>query len=206
MIPVDELIDLVRAYNPKTDEALLRGAKRAIESSEYLPTLKKMIDCCQGDMESHGLPSAHNAYIEACRAPSPKSGYNWSHPAVYHAGKMSDWHFIGNNTERTALDKAWWETGLYALGFPFEQLYHLLPWGLFVLFLFRKGTIKSMWQHPFLRFAMVVLAVNVLPYIFSPDTRPRYLFMLYPLLLLLLGHAFFTARGIGFQAVRRVHF
>lgn len=83
-------------------EALLRGAKRAIESSEYLPTLKKMIDCCQGDMESHGLPSAHNAYIEACRAPSPKSGYNWSHPAVYHAGKMSDWHFIGNNTERTA--------------------------------------------------------------------------------------------------------
>ena len=83
-------------------EALLRGAKRAIETSEYLPTLKKMIDCCQGDLNHHGLPSAHNAYIEACRAPSPKSSYNWSHSAVYHAGKISDWHFIGNNIQRIA--------------------------------------------------------------------------------------------------------
>jgi len=83
-------------------EALLKGAKRAIETSEYLPTLKKMIDCCQGDMQSHGLPSARIAYIEACRAPSPKSAYSWSHPAIYHAGKLSDWHFLGHNSEYKA--------------------------------------------------------------------------------------------------------
>lgn len=83
-------------------EDLLRGAKRAIETSEFLPTLKKMIDCCQGDMSSHGLPDAHNAYIEACQAPSPKAEHSWTHSAIYHAGKMSDWHFLGNNTERIA--------------------------------------------------------------------------------------------------------
>lgn len=92
-------IESLGAFSP---EQMLRGAKRAMETSEFLPTIKKMIDCCQGDMNSHGLPSAHNAYIEACRAPSPKAAYKWSHPAIYHAGKMSDWHFIGNNTERTA--------------------------------------------------------------------------------------------------------
>ena len=63
-----------------------------------------------------------------------------------------------------------------------------------MVFLFRKGSIAAIRQHPFLRFCAVVLLVNLLPYIFSPDTRPRYLFMLYPLLLVLLGNAFFTNR------------
>lgn len=83
-------------------ETLLKGARRAIEQSEFLPTLKKMIDCCQGDLSSHGLKEAHSAYLEACHAPSPKARFNWSHPAVYHAGKNSDWHFLANNTERVA--------------------------------------------------------------------------------------------------------
>ncbi len=81
-------------------EQILRGAKHAIEHSEYLPTLHRMHECCQQGLTSFGLPAAHDAYLEACKAPSPKSAQNWSHPAVYLAGKDSDWFFLANNIER----------------------------------------------------------------------------------------------------------
>ena len=84
-------------------EVILRGARKAIETCEYLPTLHKMIQCCQGSIADHGLPDVHSAYLEACHAPSPKAAYHWSHPAVYHAGRNSDWFFLANNPERVTL-------------------------------------------------------------------------------------------------------
>ncbi|MBE9538236.1 MAG: hypothetical protein IMF06_04090 [Proteobacteria bacterium] len=81
-------------------EQILRGAKHAIEHSEYLPTLNRMHECCQQSLTKYGLPTAHDAYLEACKAPSPKSAQNWSHPAVYLAGRDSDWFFLANNVER----------------------------------------------------------------------------------------------------------
>ncbi|MBU3069699.1 hypothetical protein KOI40_07690 [Aestuariicella sp. G3-2] len=92
-------VESLQRFSP---DAILRGAKKAIEESEYLPTLHKMIGFCQGSPELHGLPDVHSAYIEACQAPSPKAEYSWSHPAVYHAGKLSDWYFLSSNVERVA--------------------------------------------------------------------------------------------------------
>tara|TARA_R110002049_G_scaffold124997_27_gene280605 strand:+ start:1258 stop:1929 length:672 start_codon:yes stop_codon:yes gene_type:complete len=83
-------------------EHILKGAKHAIEHSEYLPTLNRMLECCQQGLGDLGLRPAHDAYVEACRAPSPKSAQRWSHPAVYLAGRDSDWFFLANNTERTS--------------------------------------------------------------------------------------------------------
>ena len=61
-----------------------------------------MIRACQGEPEKFGLVEAHTAYVEACRAPSPKAAYQWSHPAVYHAGCASDWYFLASNPEKIA--------------------------------------------------------------------------------------------------------
>ncbi|MES2822134.1 MAG: replication protein P [Pseudomonadota bacterium] len=83
-------------------EAILQGARKVIEQSEYLPTLHRMIRACQGDPEKYGLVDAHTAYVEACRASSPKTNYAWSHAAVYHAGCASDWFFLANNSEKNA--------------------------------------------------------------------------------------------------------
>lgn len=83
-------------------ETILRGARKVIEESEYLPTLNRMMRACQGSPETFGLPDAHTAYIEACHAPSPKSTYRWSHPAVYHAGLASDWFFLASSSEKLA--------------------------------------------------------------------------------------------------------
>ncbi len=82
-------------------EVLLRGAKRVIENSEFLPTLHTMIQHCESE-SSEGLPDAHSAYVEACNAPSPKASAKWSHPAVYYAGRDSDWFFLAGNNENVA--------------------------------------------------------------------------------------------------------
>ncbi|MCB1704358.1 MAG: hypothetical protein KDI17_05815 [Halioglobus sp.] len=83
-------------------EHILKGARHAIENSEYLPTLNRMLECCQQGLSDLGLPHPHDAYVEACRAASPKSAQAWSHAAVYLAGRDSDWFFLANNTERTS--------------------------------------------------------------------------------------------------------
>ena len=83
-----------------TPETVLRAARKVIEESEYLPTLHKMITLCQATSTLEGLPDVHSAYLEACRAPSPKAAFNWSHTAVYHAGRACDWYFLANNPER----------------------------------------------------------------------------------------------------------
>lgn len=80
-------------------EQILLGAKHAIENSEYLPTLHRMLDCCREAAGDLGLPRATDAYREACIAGNPKSAQAWSHPAVYLAGRDSDWFFLANNPE-----------------------------------------------------------------------------------------------------------
>jgi len=60
-----------------------------------------MIHHCESE-SSEGLPDAHSAYIQACRAPSPKANAKWQHPAVYYAGRDSDWFFLSRNAENIA--------------------------------------------------------------------------------------------------------
>jgi hypothetical protein len=84
-------------------DQVLRGAKHAIETSEYLPTLNKMLECCRDSLGAYGLPDARSAYREACDAPSPKSAQRWSHPAVYFAGRDADWFLLANEPE----SKSW---------------------------------------------------------------------------------------------------
>jgi len=82
-------------------QLMLKGARAIIENNEFLPTLATMIKACE-TCSKLGLPEAHAAYLEACRAPSPKASYKWSHLAVYYAGRASDWYFLQNNNEYIA--------------------------------------------------------------------------------------------------------
>lgn len=81
-------------------EQILKGAKHAIENSEYLPTLNRMLESAAQGLADFGLPSARDAYLEACQKPSPKSAQHWSHPAVYLAGRDSDWFNLANHAEK----------------------------------------------------------------------------------------------------------
>ncbi|WP_460164725.1 replication protein P [Sessilibacter sp. MAH1] len=82
--------------------AILAATKAIILESEYLPTLSKMVAQCERHSNA-ALPEPRAAYVEACQAPSPKAGYQWSHPAVYYAGLACDWFFLASTPESTAL-------------------------------------------------------------------------------------------------------
>lgn len=92
-------LDSLSAFSP---EQILQAAKAAIEQCEYLPNLHRMMELCHQQGPGGGLPSARDAYIEACNAPTPKAGHNWSHPAVYHAAVKTGWYLLASEVENKA--------------------------------------------------------------------------------------------------------
>ncbi|MBU2097752.1 MAG: hypothetical protein KKD00_03265 [Gammaproteobacteria bacterium] len=78
---------------------LVAAARRLVKSQDYLPTISAMIRMCEQTSDLFGLPSERDAYTEACRAPAPKALHKWSHPAVYFAGKATDWFLLATEPE-----------------------------------------------------------------------------------------------------------
>ena len=83
-------------------ETICGAAEKIIADNDYLPTLHMMLEACRQVGMPKGLPSPRNAYIEACNKPSPKSSQDWSHAAVYLAGRDCGWHTLSNEIERKA--------------------------------------------------------------------------------------------------------
>jgi len=81
---------------------ILAAARLVIDSSEYLPTVHRMLECCQQALSGVGLPDSKDAYHEACNARSPRSAQAWSHPAVYLAGRDTGWFLLSGSEEKTA--------------------------------------------------------------------------------------------------------
>lgn len=83
-------------------ESILRGARRCIEDSEYLPTLHRMLESCHAArFAAHGLPAAREAYLEAATA--PRDAHRWSHPAVWHAALATGLQWLASAREADAL-------------------------------------------------------------------------------------------------------
>lgn len=82
---------------------ITRAARKLVKSSDYLPTVAALVKACESGLDLFGLPAPRDAYLEACRATSPRSAYNWSHPAVYYAGRASDWFVLTTEPESVAL-------------------------------------------------------------------------------------------------------
>ncbi len=81
---------------------IVAAARKLARSQEFLPTLAVVIRACEEGGSLFGLPEDYRAYVEACRAPSPKSAQSWSHPAVYHAGRAAGWHLLASEPEDRA--------------------------------------------------------------------------------------------------------
>ncbi|MFT6387917.1 MAG: hypothetical protein ACJAUP_001289 [Cellvibrionaceae bacterium] len=82
---------------------IIRQATHAlIQQSDYLPTISRIIKKCIELSSDQALPNVHDAYSEACNAPSPKQNSHWSHPAVYYAGKKSNWRFLSSTDAKIA--------------------------------------------------------------------------------------------------------
>jgi len=92
---------------------IVNAAKQVIRTQDYLPSIAALVRSCEQGLDLFGLPSPHQAYIEACGASSPKREFPWSHEAVYLAGQAAGWFLLASEPE--------------AASFPlFEYHYQLL--------------------------------------------------------------------------------
>lgn len=78
--------------------------------------------------------------------------------------------------------------------FPLETLKNILPGGLLLIFALRKGFWDQLRSHRLIRFSFWVTLANVVLYWLSPETGSRYLYMLYPFMIIVLLYAFHTAK------------
>ena len=109
--------------------------------------------------------------------------------------------------KRTGLVFGWEATILHILSFPFEFVFHFLPFTLFGVLFYRPKNSKSVAStlavlsnrkpdlDTFLMFIGLVFIANLLIYWVSPQVYARYTLMLVPLLFTLLIQAYYEQLG-----------
>lgn len=86
------------------------------------------------------------------------------------------------STTRTFIDQGWWNTFEHLFTFPFEMLYHFLPWSLLIVHFIRRDIRSQIKEDKFIFFLLVIFLVNIIVYWTSPQVYPRYVLMHAPLL------------------------
>ncbi|MBW6489792.1 MAG: glycosyltransferase family 39 protein [Lentimicrobium sp.] len=87
-----------------------------------------------------------------------------------------------------------WVSHLFV--FPFEMIYEFAPWTLLLLLLFVKKIRDLIFRDKLIIFSMLIFLANIFIYWVSADIRPRYLFMLFPLLFIILAKAYQSSQDI----------
>jgi len=74
--------------------------------------------------------------------------------------------------------------------FPLEMSYEFAPWTVLLLLLIDRQVRQNIFKDKLIIFSLLIFASNILIYWISADMRPRYLFMLFPLLFIILIKAY----------------
>lgn len=128
-------------------------------------------------------------------------GYFWWY-SQYNALEgfyASDESLWSQASERTMLRNQILELIPHLFTFPLITLQNIAPASLLVIFLFRKNLIASFAQNRLIIFCFFILMTNLLVYWISPGTRSRYVYMLYPLAVMLLTYGYLTYLAIGIR-------
>jgi len=88
---------------------------------------------------------------------------------------------VEQSMQRTPTHHTWVETIAHLFTFPFEQVYHFLPWSLLVAVVFHPAFRHYLKKDPFIRFCFWMLVLNLPVYWISAQVYPRYLLMFVPL-------------------------
>ena len=91
---------------------------------------------------------------------------------------------LDQSVRRTAINEYIniWQTVKHLLTYPFENLYHFLPWSLMAIYLFSRKNINRIIQNEYVTFNILMFLVNIIVYWVSVEVYPRYILMLMPFL------------------------
>ncbi|MCB0705554.1 MAG: glycosyltransferase family 39 protein [Saprospiraceae bacterium] len=90
-------------------------------------------------------------------------------------------NLFSESTKRTATEYGIGRTILHLFTFPFEMLYHFLPWSILAIIFLSRRTWARIRQQEFLQFLILMFLANIIPYWISVEVYPRYILMLVPL-------------------------
>jgi 4-amino-4-deoxy-L-arabinose transferase-like glycosyltransferase len=113
------------------------------------------------------------------------------------------------SVKRTGARFGLWETVVHTVVFPFEMLYHFLPWSLMILYLIRRDILQLLRKDDFMAFNIIVFLANIVVYWTSPEVYPRYLLMLAPLLFVVfiwLHDVHASKNSLTFRLIDRIFF
>lgn len=88
---------------------------------------------------------------------------------------------IEQSMQRTATHHGLYKTFIHLFTFPFEQVYHFLPWSVLLVFIFHPKFLIWVNSQAFIRFNFWMMVANLPVYWLSVEVYPRYLLMFVPM-------------------------
>ncbi|MEH6580165.1 MAG: replication protein P [Amphritea sp.] len=84
-----------------TPKMIKHGFAKLLErENTFVPNLNEFRKLCKPCAEDYGLPSVDAAYREAARNSHRPLAHQWSHPAVYWAGREVSWFRLGSEIQK----------------------------------------------------------------------------------------------------------
>jgi len=83
--------------------------------------------------------------------------------------------------KRTVLQKSFYESIRHIFIFPFQFIADTLPWSFIGLIFLNKKARSFVKENSFLHYCLLLFLANIIVYWLAPDSRARYLMMLFPL-------------------------
>jgi len=84
---------------------LVAAVNRCKETLAWMPTISEFLAILRDLGGDFGLPSTRDAYIEACLHAEHPRRHDWSHPAVYLAGRNTGWFELRSEDEAEILPR-----------------------------------------------------------------------------------------------------
>lgn len=100
--------------------------------------------------------------------------------ALFHDPGQTFAPLLDQATRRTPLHHSLRQTLEHIISYPFENIFHFLPWSFLSILLFRIQVIKKLLRDDFARFNALMFMCNIIVYWVSPGVYPRYILMLVP--------------------------
>lgn len=98
---------------------------------------------------------------------------------------------FSESAKRTGLRLGWGATLLHLLTFPFELVYHFVPYTLLIVLLIRRDIGNILKKNSFIAFNVLTFCLTILIYWVSPEVYGRYLIGLVPLLFTVLAYFYY---------------
>ena len=97
---------------------------------------------------------------------------------------------LDQSTQRTPLRHGLWKSIKHIIAYPFDNIFHFLPWSIFGVMFLRKDIWTIIKSNRYIYYTSVCFLANIFVYWISPGTYPRYILMLIPLIFTVLVYLY----------------